>query len=120
MADYPFAEGVANRPNQTGESQEHVVETLKADERKAEVERSKAITGDVKANTWLKIGLSIFICCLITGWFFGLFWYLNRYFDQMNALEQIIPEAVMLAVIGAGTTIVGLMGFILKGLFKSN
>ena len=116
----PFAEGVANRPNQVKESQQQVVDSLKADERQAGVEHSKAITGDVKANTWLKIGLSIFICCLIAGWFVGLFWYLDRYFDQMNALEQIIPEAVMLAVIGAGATIVGLMGFILKGLFKSN
>jgi hypothetical protein len=116
----PFAEGVANRPNQTGESQQQVVDTLNADERQAGVEHSKAITGDVKANTWLKIGLSVFICLLILGWFFGLFWYLGRYFDQMNSLEQIIPEAVMLAVIGAGATIVGLMGFILKGLFKSN
>ncbi|WP_221797507.1 hypothetical protein [Oceanobacter mangrovi] len=116
----PFAKAVPNRPKTVRETEAEVVNTLDKAERHAKIDHRQALTGDVRANTNLKIGLSAFLCVLISGWFIGLFWLIGDYFRQMATLGIEIPSSVMLALIGAGSGVIGLMGYILKGVFKSN
>ncbi|WP_028293162.1 hypothetical protein [Oceanobacter kriegii] len=116
----PFTKAVPSRPATVKETQEQVDYSLKKDEQLVKLAHSRALTGDVKANTNLKIGLSMFICLLISGWFVGLFWFIGSYFSQMQTLAEPVPSSVMLGIIGAGSGVIALMGYILKGLFKSN
>lgn len=100
-----------------GTSEESVTKQLQRDE---EAARNKALTYDIKANTWLKIGLAIFICLLIIAWIVFLFCEVHNYISKMGGCGKDTPTEVVVALIAAGTSIMGLMGFILKGLFKSS
>lgn len=121
----PFAEGVANPASHIDATTSEL--SLASELDKAEIHRKNAETGHQKAQTWevyshigLRVCAAVFVAVLLWVWMSFLFDSVDYYFSQMKELKQEIPSEVMLAVIGAGATIVGLMGFILKGLFKSN
>ncbi len=105
-------------PSPVKEGEKELVDSLGKDEEKQG--REQALTNDIKANTWLKIGLSCFICGLIAVWCWALYDITADYIQSMYCLRKEIPKEVILAVLASGATVTGLMGFILKGLFRSN
>lgn len=83
-----------------------------------EEKRSRQIDNtDKQYTTYLKIGLSIFICALIVMWFCFMQSTVNFYLYHYHILEKSAPESVIIATITLGATITGLMVIILKGLF---
>lgn len=101
-------------------TEEKYIESIDRAEQKAKTDRTKAETGDIKANTWLKIGLSVFIAILMLS---VLVFEVCTVKDYTNALYEAgkdIPESIILAVLGTSSSVFALMGFILKGLFKTN
>lgn len=89
------------------------------EEKKAKTRKLDAETGDIKAKTWLKIGLSIFISLVMAAMFALQCIVTDRYISQLLELKKEIPESVIISVLAAGSSVVTLMGFILKGLFSS-
>lgn len=89
------------------------------EERKAQTRKLDAETGDIKAKTWLKIGLSLFISFVMAATLYFQYMIVDKYVSNSFKLEKEIPEAIIIAVLAASSSVVTLMGFILKGLFGS-
>lgn len=83
------------------------------------IRRSDAETGDIKAQTWLKIVLSAFMCVSMVALFVFQSLALNHYFSSLDALHKEVPDSVIIAILTAASSVLTLMGFILKGLFGS-
>lgn len=116
----PFKDEVKLSPktetNQLRE--EDIVNSQKVDEKSRSESRYKdAQTSDLKTNTGLKIALSVFICLLIGFWFYFLNSTVSNYLDYVYQQQDSVPESVIVAIITAGSSVIALMGFILKGLF---
>lgn len=100
--------------------EEDIVNSQKVDEKTRSESRYKdAQTTDLKTNTGLKIALSVFICLLIVFWFYFLSSTVGEYLAVMYQQQEVVPESVIVAIITAGSSVIALMGFILKGLFGS-
>lgn len=89
------------------------------EEKKAKNRKLDAETGDIKAKTWLKIGLSIFISLIMAAMYYFQFMVVDKYISHLLELKKEIPESVIISVLAASSSVVTLMGFILKGLFGS-
>ena len=89
------------------------------EERKAKTEKLNAETGDIRAQTRLKIALSVFIALIMLAMYIFQFYVLYKYISQLSALGKELPESIIIAVLAASSSVVTLMGFILKGLFGS-
>lgn len=84
------------------------------------IRRSDAETGDIKAKTWLKIALSVFMCLSMVALFVFQSWALSHYFSSLDGLHKEVPDSVIIAILTTASSVLTLMGFILKGLFGSN
>lgn len=95
------------------EQQEHI-NTLKASTRKANAE-----AGDVETLTDLKRDLSRSVVMSMWLWFVGLFIFVAVYLYSQICVQQLeVPKEVIIAMFTASTLVVGLVGYILKGLFS--
>lgn len=88
-------------------------------DKQAGIKKKDAETGDIKAQTWLKVGLSIFIAIIMSAILFFQFYIACRYLTHIIEMEKEIPKEVVISIFAASAAVTTLMGFILKGLFNS-
>lgn len=89
------------------------------EDKKAGIKKKNAETGDIKAQTWLKVGLSIFIAFTMSAILFFQFHIACKYLAHIIEMKKEIPKEVIISIFAASAAVTTLMGFILKGLFNS-
>lgn len=118
----PFRDEVklSAKTQTTKSAESEIIQSQRTDEKiRSESRYRDAQTTDLKTNTGLKIALAAFICLLIIFWFYFLNSTVGNYLQHMYQQKEIVPESVIVAIITAGSSVIALMGFILKGLFSA-
>lgn len=88
--------------------------------RKAEARLKNAIADDKIALTKLKEQFAGAVMCFLWFWFGALCLATITYFSSQLALNKEIPKEVILGMFTATAIVVGLVGYILKGLFGNS
>ncbi len=94
-------------------------QSIDAQNKKAEINKKNAETGDIEAQTNLKVRLSYFIAALIVVILFFQFHIACKYLTHLIEMKKEIPKEVIISIFAASAAVTTLMGFILKGLFNS-
>lgn len=84
---------------------------------KARTDGLKIDNMDKIVLTCLKGGLALFIACLIISWFCFMKDVVLDYINHFHSEGKSPPEATILAIVTLGSTVMGGMTYILKGLF---
>lgn len=103
---------------QEPEPTEQDIEDVKMREAQAIVDAQVAKNKDVLALTDLKKKLSQQVIRLMWLWFIVLCIAMTIYFCEQFRYSREIPAEVIIAMLTSTTVVVGLVGLILKGLFK--
>ena len=78
-----------------------------------------AKAADIEADIKLKRGLSIAITIFMGVWTGIIFYLINKYFNYQICLRKEIPKEVIASILASTSIVVGLVGYMLKGLFRS-
>jgi membrane-associated HD superfamily phosphohydrolase len=85
---------------------------------RARIDEQEAKNKDILALTDLKKKLSVQVIWLMWLWFVVLCIAMAIYFGEQFRYSREIPAEVIIAMLTSTTVVVGLVGLILKGLFK--
>lgn len=88
-------------------------------QKESDIKNKDALTLDIRAQTILKIALSVFIILMMIAMFIFQWLSVNNYLESLMQIKKEIPKEVVMAILATSSSMVTLMGFILKGLFKS-
>lgn len=88
-------------------------------QKEADIGNKTALTKDIIALTRLKVGLSVFIALFMVSMFIFQWVEVGKYLGSLTAMQKEVPKEVIIAILAASSSVVTLMGFILKGLFRS-
>lgn len=118
----PFDNAAAVQPAQNAPGLSLSESQLNAEQAKIESEKAKARIDNAKADdqktlTRLKEDYAGAIMFFLWFWFGALCLVVLTYFSSLLALNKEIPKEVIIAIFTTTAVVVGLVGYILKGLF---
>ncbi|MFC4654908.1 hypothetical protein ACFO3I_07775 [Rheinheimera marina] len=85
---------------------------------RAETDGVRAKTEDTRTSTELKRSLSAHVLWLMWLWFIALWTVVAFYMCEQFDYSREVPPEVIIALLTSTTVVVGLVGYILKGLFN--
>jgi len=123
MSD-PFAAASAISPSTTiplGGLKEDDLNSLQAktEETKSKAKLNNALAHDQEALTKLKGDFAAGIMIFLWFWFGALVLFILTYYTHQMTLGKEIPKEVIISAFTCTAVVVGLVGYILKGLFGS-
>jgi hypothetical protein len=89
------------------------------DQQKAEAKKTDAQAEDIKALTELKKDLAGSVLFFMYMWFGALILLVVMYVAAQTAMNKEVPKEVIIAAFTTSAVVLGLVGYILKGLFGS-
>lgn len=98
-------------------SEEEIIGSLDDDERSASARLTNAAAADQEKLTELKEQFAAAILFFLWIWFGALSLVVLTYFSHQMFLEKEIPKEVIISIFTCTAVVVGLVGYILKGLF---
>ncbi|WP_368164005.1 hypothetical protein [Aeromonas sp. R6-2] len=114
----PFSHAV-KEPEEIDRSESDIKQQLATDEKAALTRLTNASAADQETLTKLKEDLAHNVLFFMWIWCGLMFLGVMIYFTSQLSLNKEIPKEVILGMFTATTVVVGLVGFILKGLFGS-
>lgn len=112
----PFVKAV-KEPQQLDSSEQDIKHELSSDEQAANARLANATAADKEKLTELKESLAYNVLFFMWLWCGLMFLGVIIYFTSQLTLNKEIPKEVILGMFTATSVVVGLVGYILKGLF---